>query len=262
MLAYAITTYNEEKNIKQCIESLLSANINLKHIYIVDSLSTDNTLDICAEYDVKILSNKFIDMATQRNFAFEKISAIDASVKYVCILDADEVLTSEFHSELKTLLDINSDISSPAAVAVCRKMYFADQWVKGASNYPVFIDRVGHVKLHRWKNVGHGEILDAKIKLNLNTPLVEKDHKDIYSILNKHVKYAYDEATEPIKNGKKSYMKEAVLSLRGSYFFIVLYAIYLYIFRGVAIRGRKERDYAAIKLIYEIQILLIKRYNE
>jgi len=87
-----VLTYNEEKNIKRCLESLKWAD----EIVIVDSFSTDKTLEICSRYSAKIFQREFDGFASQRNFALTK-----ASNEWVLIVDADEEVTPDLSREIK-----------------------------------------------------------------------------------------------------------------------------------------------------------------
>ena len=59
-LCIIILTFNEEINIKKCLESIRDF---ADEIVIVDSFSTDNTKNICQNYKVKFVQNKFINQA-------------------------------------------------------------------------------------------------------------------------------------------------------------------------------------------------------
>ena len=55
-LSVAIITYNEEKHISKCLDSITAV---ADEIIIVDSYSNDSTMDICNKYPTKIIQNKF-----------------------------------------------------------------------------------------------------------------------------------------------------------------------------------------------------------
>ena len=69
-LSIIILTFNEEINIEKC---LIEASKLTDNIYIVDSFSTDKTIDICKKYNCKIYQNIFINQAVQLNWALENI---------------------------------------------------------------------------------------------------------------------------------------------------------------------------------------------
>lgn len=84
-ISAVVITLNEEKNIARCLDSLSEV---ADEIIVVDSFSTDRTADICREYKVKFIRNKFEGYIQQKNFAISK-----AAFPVVLSLDADEVLS-------------------------------------------------------------------------------------------------------------------------------------------------------------------------
>jgi glycosyltransferase involved in cell wall biosynthesis len=86
-LSVSIIAFNEELNIARCIESVLAV---ADEIIIVDSFSTDQTLEICTRYPVKIIQNHFGGYIEQKNFALSC-----CNFPYILSLDADEALSPE-----------------------------------------------------------------------------------------------------------------------------------------------------------------------
>lgn len=85
-----ILTFNEAKHIDRCIESLLPV---VDHIYVMDSFSTDTTLDILSNYsNVSIKQNKFVNYATQFNYALD---VFEIKSDWVMRIDADEYIDHE-----------------------------------------------------------------------------------------------------------------------------------------------------------------------
>ncbi|MBR5276048.1 MAG: glycosyltransferase family 2 protein [Bacteroidaceae bacterium] len=100
-----ILTFNEEIHIKRCLDNISP---DVKEVFVIDSYSTDKTLEIAKEYaNVTILQNKFVNYATQFNWALKNAPITS---KWVLRLDADEYLTRELKNELEyriPLLDNN-----------------------------------------------------------------------------------------------------------------------------------------------------------
>jgi glycosyltransferase involved in cell wall biosynthesis len=87
-----IITLNEEKNIREVIENISFVD----EIIIVDSFSTDKTVEIAKSYDkVKVFQNKFENFTDQRNLALDY-----ASNNWVLFLDADERITPKLKQEI------------------------------------------------------------------------------------------------------------------------------------------------------------------
>ena len=94
-LTVAIITFNEEKNIARCLESVTDV---ADEILVVDSLSTDKTREICQKFNVRFVDQKFLGYVEQKNFALNL-----ATHEYVLSLDADEALSPELSLEIKKI---------------------------------------------------------------------------------------------------------------------------------------------------------------
>jgi glycosyltransferase involved in cell wall biosynthesis len=90
-----ILTYNEAPNIGRTLQHLTWA----KKIIVIDSYSTDNTLEIIKHYpQVRVLQRKFDTHATQWNYGLEKITS-----EWVLSLDADYIVTNDLIAEIEAL---------------------------------------------------------------------------------------------------------------------------------------------------------------
>ncbi len=94
-LSVAIITYNEEKNIGRCLTSIQGI---ADEIVVVDSFSTDKTIDICTSYGAKVIEHKFEGHIEQKNYALAQ-----ASFPFVLSLDADEALSDELKKSIAAL---------------------------------------------------------------------------------------------------------------------------------------------------------------
>ena len=94
-MSVIITTFNEEINVGDCIESVLWAD----EILLVDSLSTDRTVEIARRYPVTILEREYYGSAAQKNWAMDQVPN-----EWILIYDADERCTPALQKEIQTLL--------------------------------------------------------------------------------------------------------------------------------------------------------------
>lgn len=90
-LTAIIPTFNEESNIDAVISSVIFAD----EIIIVDSFSTDNTLNIAKKYDVRIIQRNYKNSASQKNWAIPQ-----ATHNWILIVDADERVSEELKDEI------------------------------------------------------------------------------------------------------------------------------------------------------------------
>jgi len=86
-----IITYNEQENIRACLETVKWAD----EVIVVDSFSTDKTVEICKEYTHKIIQKTFEGFGPQKQFALEQ-----ATSDWVFSIDADERVSRELAEEI------------------------------------------------------------------------------------------------------------------------------------------------------------------
>ncbi len=91
MISAIILTKNEELNISECLKSLSWVD----EVVLVDSGSTDGTVDIARSFGAQVYINKFVDYSTQRNFAIDRCTQ-----EWIIYLDADERVTDELSAEI------------------------------------------------------------------------------------------------------------------------------------------------------------------
>lgn len=96
-LSALMITKNAEETLEQSLSSLKDF---ADEIIIVDSVSTDNTIEIAKKYQAKIFVKEFNDIGLQRIYGLEK-----AIGDWVLILDSDEVVSKELSREIVTLLN-------------------------------------------------------------------------------------------------------------------------------------------------------------
>ncbi|GHT37071.1 alpha-L-glycero-D-manno-heptose beta-1,4-glucosyltransferase [Endomicrobiia bacterium] len=121
--AYVLTK-NEERHIKDCIESINWAD----EVIIVDDFSTDNTVEIASKMGCKVVQNKFEYFGKQRNFALSQ-----CLYEWVVCVDADEKITPELRLEIECELQ-----NSPTcdAFIASRKSKFINKWILHSGWYP------------------------------------------------------------------------------------------------------------------------------
>ena len=154
-----ILTYNEEIHIRRCLDNINSI---AKEIFVIDSYSTDRTLDIAKEYEkVKILQHQWPgNQATQFNWALKHLTI---HTQWVLRLDADEYLLPELIEELREKLpllpiDVNGIIFN-------RRHIFMDKWMKRGI-YPVRLLRV----FRYGKGMCEQRLMDEHIQLTGGEP--------------------------------------------------------------------------------------------
>ncbi|MFY9241425.1 MAG: glycosyltransferase family 2 protein [Polaribacter sp.] len=113
-----IPTLNEEIHIEAAIKSVSFAD----EIIVIDSFSTDKTIELAEKYNVKIIKREFDDFSSQKNFAIEQ-----AKHDWIYILDADERVTPKVELEILEAVKNSKDY---AGFYVRRSFYFAGKKIK------------------------------------------------------------------------------------------------------------------------------------
>ncbi|NQV03766.1 MAG: glycosyltransferase family 2 protein [Bacteroidia bacterium] len=94
-ISVVIIALNEEQNIRRCLESVKEL---ASEIVVVDSMSTDQTAEICRSLGCRVIPREFDGYSTQKQFAVDQ-----ASNDWIFSIDADEVVTPELKEEIKAL---------------------------------------------------------------------------------------------------------------------------------------------------------------
>lgn len=140
-ISAAIITFNEEKNIADCIDSLREV---ADEIIVVDSFSNDLTQEICREKQVTFIQNKFDGHIEQKNFAISQ-----CQYDYVLSLDADERLSTTLSRSIKTLKE-KPQTTKKQAFKFNRLSNFCGKWVHHSGWYPDVKTRLFHKDIAKW----------------------------------------------------------------------------------------------------------------
>jgi glycosyltransferase involved in cell wall biosynthesis len=130
-ISLIILTFNEEKNIRACLQSVVG---RVNQIFVVDSFSTDNTLAICQEFNIPVIQNKFENYSIQRNWAFKNLEITNT---WIMNIDADHRVSEDFWADLnqKFKVGIKANINGYMAP---RRTMFLDTFVKYGGHYPIY----------------------------------------------------------------------------------------------------------------------------
>jgi len=151
-LSAVIIVFNEERNIGRCLESLQGI---ADEIIIVDSNSTDKTLEIANRYNVKIYQQDFLGYAEQKNFANSL-----CSFNHIISLDADEVISENLKAEI---LEIKNQFTADA-YELNRLTNYAGKWVHHCGWYPDRKIRIFKKELAHWAGPRLHETLEINSK--------------------------------------------------------------------------------------------------
>lgn len=184
-LSVIVLTKNEETQIKGCLDSIHEL---ADEIIVVDSGSTDKTLEVAKKYNAKIFIDKSDDFSVKRNLGLEK-----AGGEWVLCVDADERATVELQGEIKSLL--RQDYGARAGITaykIPRKNFYL-----GNNEWP-YIELVERLfkknTLKGWKGQIHeSPMVDGQIG-ELKNYLLHYTHRDLSSMIEKTIEWSKIEA--------------------------------------------------------------------
>lgn len=190
-ISAVIITNNEEKNIERCIKSLDF----IDEILILDSGSTDKTLEICSKYKCKVIENEWLGFGPTKKMAVD-----NASYDWILSIDADEVVSEELKNELIELLES----THYNAFNIKRKSFYLGKLINHcgwASDYPLrlFDRRYGNFN----EKPVHESVIVKCERGRIESPLYHFTYPTIGSHISKINRYTDLSAAELIKEGKQ-----------------------------------------------------------
>ena len=193
MISVVILTQDEIANIERCLASVAWSN----DVLLIDSGSTDGTVDVAVGAGARVLHRPFDNFANQRNFALD-----EGQLKndWVLHLDADEEVSPELRLEM---LSVARESKGRPGYLVPSKLMLLGQWLKYSGMYPAYQVRFGKLDALRFKMVGHGqrECLESNELGTLRGALIHYNFsKGISEWLTKHARYSRDEAHASLAN--------------------------------------------------------------
>lgn len=188
-VSIVIVTKNEEANIEAALDSVKDA----AEIVVIDSFSSDRTVEICRKYTDKVLQKEW------EGFARQKQSAVDlATCPWVFILDADERFTPELKAEVINAIEENRH----DGFYVPRKNFFMGRWIKHGGWRPDYTLRLFRKEAGRIEDreVHEKVIVNGSVS-HLKNPLIHYTYNSVSDYLKRMDVYSSLAAKELKKNG-------------------------------------------------------------
>lgn len=225
-----ILTYNEEKHIARCLESVCTIS---KKVYVVDSLSSDKTVEIASAYsNVQVFQHKWPgNQAAQFNWALENLNI---TTTWILRMDADEYLGEELIDEIKEKLPtLKSDVSG---IILKREVIFMGKLLKYGKLKTVKLLRLwrtGFGVIENREMDEHTILKDGKCML-FKEVFYDANLNGIEEWIKKHIDYSNREvkvvesaqlsdSTMSSRNQQKSIYYSFPLFWRCFFFFILRY---------------------------------------
>nr|WP_245817318.1 glycosyltransferase family 2 protein [Hydrococcus rivularis] len=193
MISIYILTHNEEIDIAACIESALLSD----DVIVVDSFSTDRTIEIASRYPVRVVQHEFESHGKQRTWMLE---TIPTRYEWVYILEADERMTPELFREcLKA-----SQSQEFIGYYVAERVMFMGTWIRRSTQYPRYQMRLFEKGKVWFSDYGHTEreVCDGPTGFLKETYPHYTCSKGLSRWIEKHNRYSTDEAKETLRQLK------------------------------------------------------------
>ena len=174
-LSIAIITFNEERNIKDCIDSVIDI---ADEVVVLDSFSNDKTEAICREYpSVKFAQHAFDGHINQKNRALDMCAG-----EWILCLDADERVTDKLKKSIIEFFKTNQDA---IAVKFPRLTFHMGKYIRHGGWYPNARYRLIKKGCARWGGENpHDVLLINGIGVKLKGDLIHYSFVDLSDQIN------------------------------------------------------------------------------
>ncbi|NET33721.1 MAG: glycosyltransferase family 2 protein [Cyanothece sp. SIO1E1] len=262
MFSIYILTHNEEIDIAACIESAMLSD----DVIVVDSYSSDRTVEIASRYPVNVVQHAFESHGKQRTWM---LSSIPTQYEWVYILEADERMTPALFQECLAA----TQRQGPIGYYVAEQVMFMGRWIRYSTQYPRYQLRLLQKGKVWFTDYGHTEreVCAGSTGFLQATYPHYTCSKGLSRWIEKHNRYSTDEAAETIRQleagnvnwrellfgssevERRRALKDLSLRLP---FRPLLRWIYMYFFLGGIRDGQAGFAWCTLQAFYEYLILL------
>jgi glycosyltransferase involved in cell wall biosynthesis len=191
-LSAILITKNEEANLERCLQSVAWVD----EIIVVDSESTDNSVDIARSFEAKVFRPEWKGFGPAKQYALEQ-----ATGDWILSIDADEEISFTLKNEILQLLEKEPPYDG---YRIPRKTQFLGKWILHSGWYPDYVLRLFK------KSAGHftSALVHEKVEIDaksgqLHNPLMHYSYPTIEDYTRKLDQYSTLGAEELFRSGKK-----------------------------------------------------------
>ncbi len=262
MFSIYILTYNEELDIAACIESAQLSD----DVIVVDSNSSDRTVEIASRYPVQIVQHAFESHGKQRTWM---IKEVPTKYEWAYILEADERMTKELFAECLQAIQTSEYIG----YYIAERVMFMNRWIRYSTQYPRYQLRLFHKDKVWFTDYGHTEreVCDGPTGFLKETYPHYTSGKGFTRWIDKHNRYSTDEALETLSQLQKGTvnwrkllwgqseverrraLKDLSLRIPGR---PLVRFVYMYVFLRGFLDGGPGFTWCTLQAFYEYLILL------
>jgi glycosyltransferase involved in cell wall biosynthesis len=204
-LAVVILTHNEERHIARALASVAGI---ATETFVIDSFSTDRTVELAKANGATVLQNKFINYARQFQWGLDN-APITSS--WIMRLDADEVIEDDLAVRIGDELPRLPD--EVVGINLKRKHIFLGRWIRHGGRYPLVLLRIwrrGHGRIeNRWMD--EHMILWGGGTVTFEGGFTDHNLNDLTFFTDKHNKYATREAIDVINERRRLFERDVEL---------------------------------------------------
>lgn len=251
-LSVIIITKNEAENIRDCLESVAWAD----EIIVVDSGSSDATVEICRELGAQVHVHDWPGFGPQKNRALGY-----ATNEWVLSIDADERVTPELRAEIEEAMAKPQE----EAYEMPRLSSFCGRFMRHSGWYPDYVLRL----FRRGKGCFSDALVHESVQVQgnvarLQQPLLHYSYRDFDDVLSKLNSYSSAASVMLQRRGKKGNLAQAVL--HGLWAFIRTYFLRAGFLDGregfmLAVMNAENSYYRYIKLWLEQEKMAASRHD-
>jgi glycosyltransferase involved in cell wall biosynthesis len=203
-----VVCFNEENNIGDCLESLRWCD----EIVVVDSFSTDRTVEICRRFTDRVLQRPWAGYRDQKAFAHSQ-----ATQEWVILVDSDERVSPELQDEIRQALE--NDAGLYAGYAIPRLVFYLKRWWLRGGWYPDYGVRLFRRERATWGGTDpHEKILVEGRVRKLKHPLRHFTYRDIADHLDRINRFTSISARELKEDGRRVRLSDALLRPAARFF--------------------------------------------
>lgn len=214
-LSVVIIAKNEAHNIAECIRSANFAN----EVIVLDSGSTDGTVEIARAEGARVIETDWPGFGVQKNRALDA-----AKCDWIYSLDADERITTELASEIKSMLASAAEVNNPVAYRAPRLSQFCGQFMRHSGWWPDYTVRLVKRGCGRFSELQVHESLQVVGEVGtLKSHMLHYSYRNFEDVLNKLNQYssagARDKQTADQRDSFSSAILHGIAAFVRSYVF-------------------------------------------
>jgi glycosyltransferase involved in cell wall biosynthesis len=185
-------TYNNERTVEKAVKSVTWAD----EIVVVDSFSTDKTVEICRKFTDRVFQRTWPGFRDQYQYAADLTTH-----PWAMFVDADEEVSRELAQEIRKVVNENRD--EVHGFIVYRRTYYLGRWIRYGGWYPDYEIRLYRRDKGKWEGGLHAKVVVGGKVGSLNNPYLHYTYRDISDQIQKVDRYSGIAAEDMLEEGEK-----------------------------------------------------------